>query len=250
MSLYTNLKKTFVVFGIVLALVVPSLASAVVDTQEACAQPLKPGQVVRVPGVSDLLYYITAQHTRMYFAPDTIVNAYPHTFLTWYADFSSVGVATADCMLTYPNDGSINYRPGSRIVQVPPFDMLYIIEPGNVIREIYNPNDKDDDLVVRTLYGHSWKKKIVKPDGIFTDGYTIGEALTTAVPHDGMLIRNRIDPNKTVYLVQNGMYLEVVDTLPSFLARDVHTLNPDVFNTLPLGGMVSWKDIVKNPTQK
>lgn len=146
-------------------------------------------------------------------------------FLTWEANTAKVKKIKYDvCLASYPESGTIMYRPGSKLVK-DPSGTIYAVDIGK-LREI-------SPKVAKALYGSNWKSLVKK---VSSDVVTMygggGNELETAVPHDGMFVK--VKGESGTWYVQDGKLNVLKGKLPKFLSRDIHTVPASAVTDLPV----------------
>jgi len=114
------------------------------------------------------IYYIGADNKRHPFPNESV-------FMSWYCNYSQVKTVTPQDMAAYPLGSAITYRPGLRLVKFPNNPMVYVVQPGRVLRRIV------DEETAKTLFGADWAKQVTDIDETFYTNYAIGEELTSFV---------------------------------------------------------------------
>lgn len=126
-----------------------------VTVTSAASPPTSGGRLIKLScpagaGVNDpcrAVYYVGAQGKR---------HAFPNSkvYFTWYADFSSVEVVTADELSSHPLGKNVTYRPGVRLVKFQTLAKTYAVARGGTLRWITSED------VARSLYGADWNRKV------------------------------------------------------------------------------------------
>ncbi len=120
-----------------------------------------------VKGPTDAVYYY-GQNGKRYVFPNS------KTYFTWYTNFSTVKIITADELASIPLGGNVTYRPGVKLVKITTDPKVYAVSAYGTLRWV-----KTEDSA-RTLYGTDWNKKIDDiPDAFFVN-YTVGADIATA----------------------------------------------------------------------
>lgn len=218
-----------VAWSVGLSAFVPAAAVAAV-----CPE-LESGDLFKVSGNS-AVYLVSPEMKRMYFPNAEVYN-------TWYKDFSGITTIDSSCVDAYPSGGGVNYRPGSRLVKSAVSPSVFAVGPNNMKHKIAN------EATATALYGADWSKLVrVLPD-VFDGNYNVGAELTTAMVHNGQLVKKSGD--STVYFVWEGKTVKVDGTLPSQVAGDVRTVSESVFSSVSMGtNTVTGSTVVSNPSQK
>jgi len=147
---------------------------------------------------SSAVYVLNADMESLYFPNSEVYH-------TWYNNFDNVQVIPSSCINLYPTPENlpvgVNYRPGSMLVKRQIQNDVYAILPGNKLARIGSPE------VAEALYGANWDTKIRDLSASFWVNYSVSDTdLTTAVPHNGMVIT--VD-GTTNYQVVDGMLYQV-----------------------------------------
>jgi len=213
---------TFSVVAMTLAwsLGVSALVPAVAHAEGECPV-LVAGDLVRLTGNS-AVFMLNTSFKRLYF-PNSEV------FHTWYSNFDGVNVLTQTCFNAYTAADSapygVGFRPGSVMVKEEVNNTVYAVTPMGV--KVALPSE----AVATSLYGANWATKVRDINSAWwTTVYpTVGTALTSAVPTEGMLVKKA--GSDATYFVKTGKLSLVSGTLGAATAS-VQTVSDTVFNTL------------------
>lgn len=217
-----------VAWSVGLSAFVPAGAAA------ATCPELESGDLFKIPKNS-AVYLVGPDMKRAYFP-----NA--AEYFSWYKDFSGITTIDPTCVDAYPAGGSVNFRPGSRLVKVAISPSMYAVGPNNTLLKISEAN-------AAALYGANWSKAVVTVADVFFQQYTMGAEITSATLHDGQLVKKAGE--STVYYVWGGKLKMVEGTLPSQVAGDVRTVSAAVFSSVPMdSASVTGSTVISNPTQK
>lgn len=217
-----------VAWSVGLSAFVPAGAAA------ATCPELESGDLFKIPKNS-AVYLVGPDMKRAYFP-----NA--AEYFSWYKDFSGITTIDPTCVDAYPAGGSVNFRPGSRLVKVAISPSMYAVGPNNTLLKISEAN-------AAALYGANWSKAVVTVADVFFQQYTMGAEITSATLHDGQLVKKAGE--STVYYVWGGKLKQVEGTLPSQVAGDVRTVSAAVFSSVPMdSASVTGSTVISNPTQK
>lgn len=218
-----------VAWSVGLSAFVPAGAAA------ATCPELEAGDLFKVSGNS-AVYLVSSEMKRMYFPNAEVYN-------TWYKDFSGITTIEATCVDAYPSGGGVNFRPGSRLVKTPVSPTVYAVGPNNMKHKI------PSEAVASALYGSEWNKLVRNLPDVFDSNYNVGAELTTAMLHNGQLVK--LSGESTVYYVWDGKTVKVEGSLPAQVAGDVRTVSQSVFSSVPAGTTtVTGSTVVTNPSQK
>lgn len=94
-------------------------------------------------------------------------------FFSWYQDFSSVVVISAERMARIPIGRNVTYRPGLRMIKMPDDSRTYAVSKDGILHLI------PDEATARALYGPDWKTFIDDIDPAFFADYEIGAPVTS-----------------------------------------------------------------------
>jgi|GEM_PF-4422961 len=129
------------------------------------ATSIAPGDLIKGP--TDAVYYYGQNGKRFVFP-----NA--KTYFTWYTDFSTVKIITAEELASIPLRGNVTYRPGVKLVKVTTDPKVYAVGANAVLRWVKTEN------VAKVLHGADWNKKVEDiPDAFFVN-YTVGTDIGSA----------------------------------------------------------------------
>ncbi len=218
-----------VAWSVGLSAFVPAAAVAAV-----CPE-LEAGDLFKVSGNS-AVYLVSPEMKRMYFPNAEVYNS-------WYKDFSGITTIDSSCVDAYPSGGGVNFRPGSFLVKSAVSPSVFAVGPNNMKHKL------GSEAVASALYGSNWGKLVrVLPD-VFDSNYNVGAELTTAMLHNGQLVKKSGD--STVYFVMDGKTVKVEGSLPSQVAGDVRTVSEAVFSSVSMdSNTVTGSSVVSNPSQK
>jgi len=220
-------------FGIFLAAII--FVFIPMHTKAADCPTLVAGDLFKVPDNS-AVYLLNSDMQRLYFPHSSV-------YFTWYEDYSAVVEIPNTCVDNYPSPSAppygVNYRPGSKLIKVTISPSVYVVEPGNKKSKI------GSEEVARALYGDDWASKVMDVADVFWPNYsTIGDELTSAIPHNGMLIKKSGSDN--VYFIKNNVrYL--VEGEPRNSVQTVSDLSFDY--VADAYGSITKDSIYSDPTQ-
>lgn len=209
---------------LVWSLGVSALVPLAANAEGACPT-LGAGDLVKLQGNS-AVFLLNSNLERLYFP-----NA--EVFKTWYSDYSGVNNLTQTCFNAYPQTSSapygIGFRPGSVMVKEEVNNTVYVITPNGTKNAI------PSEAVATALYGSNWATKVRDINSAWwTTVYpTVGAALTSAMPSEGMLVKKA--GSASVYFVMDGKYYMVSGTLGA-AAGSVQTVSDSVFATVEDSG--------------
>ncbi len=207
------------VWSLGVSALVPTIANATGE-----CPTLSAGELVRLTG-NTAVFMLNTDYKRLYFPNSEVYH-------TWYSDFSGVNVLTQTCFNNYPAAGApygVSYRPGSMLVKEEVNNTVYAVTPMGV--KVALPSE----AVAAGLYGTNWSTKVRDINSAFwTTIYpTVGTALTSAVPTEGMLVKKAGSDSN--YFVKTGKLYLVSGTLGA-AASSVQTVSDSVFATLEDSG--------------
>ena len=218
-----------VAWSVGLSAFVPAGAAA------ATCPELEAGDLFKVSGNS-AVYLVSSEMKRMYFPNAEVYN-------TWFKDFSGITTIESTCVDAYPSGGGVNFRPGSRLVKTPVSPTVYAVGPNNMKHKL------PSEAVASALYGSEWNKLVRNLPDVFDSNYNVGAELTSAVLHNGQLVKKSGD--STVYYVWDSKLKKVDGSLPVQVAGDVRTVSESTFGTVSMDtATVTGSTLVANPSQK
>ena len=225
---------TFSVVAMTLAwsLGVSALVPSVVHAEGECPV-LSAGDLVKLQGQT-AVFLLNSQMERLYFPNGEV-------YKTWYTDFSGVNNLTQTCFSAYPQTATapygVSYRPGSMLIKEVVSPDVYVVEPNGTKSKIAS------EEIASALYGSDWAKKVRDTDSAwFTTVYPqVGSTVSTAKPHNGMLIKK--SDSASVYFVQDGKLHMVEGTLGA-AAASVQTVLDSVFAMVEDSGTTVTKATV------
>ncbi|PIT87748.1 MAG: hypothetical protein COU31_01225 [Candidatus Magasanikbacteria bacterium CG10_big_fil_rev_8_21_14_0_10_40_10] len=236
---------SFIAGAFAFVLLVGALLLSPQKTQAAECPVLVPGNTFTILGYSYSPVYIVTDDMERKVFPNSSV------YKTWYDTFDSVlppvHPTCADTLYPFPEDEStlVGYRAGSNLVKLAIDNKVYAVLPGNTIAEIKN------EFIAKKIYGTNWISTVkIVPDYEFA-GYIKTEPLTSAVPHDGQILRIKDGNSKRTLYVKNGAAHYISGTLPAFLEEDVRYLDWNIIKRLPIetGVKITVEEIANNPVQ-
>jgi len=118
------------------------------------------GSLIRIPLISSV-YYCGADGKRYVFP-----NA--QTYNSWYKDFSTVKVISADDMSKIVLGGNVTYRPGVKLLKTQIDSRVYAVDHNGLLRLMTTPS------VVTKYYGATWAKNVDDIPESFFINYKIG----------------------------------------------------------------------------
>ena len=166
-----------------------------------CPKDFQPGDLL-LPSGTGKVYLLDENKERMIFPQQEVYNS-------WYSDFLGIHLVSTECLVLYPlrSEGPVlvGYRPGNRILKDAVALYVYVILPGSSIAQVSSPQ------LLESIYGEDWSERIVNADEIAMANYKIGEPLNVTLPHDGMLVRDKDQPeNDSVWYVKDGQLVEIL----------------------------------------
>lgn len=93
------------------------------------------------------------------------------TYLSWYCDFSRVETIPRETLEAIPLGGNITVRPGLHSVKFIGSPIVYVIQPGGVLRAILSEHD------AAKLLGADWVKRVIDIPDLFFGDYRLGRAI-------------------------------------------------------------------------
>ncbi len=145
----------------------------------------------------------------------------------------------AECVADFPVVGTINYRPGSRLVKFVGSATLYAIGPNQMLHPI-------EKSVAKQWYGAGYPSFVRTLAKDKFSQFTVGEAVTADRLNDGALVKQ---VGKTqVYYVKDGQLVKVEGKLRSVLTGKVLVLPAKVFAKLTISSnIVKSTDLTADP---
>ena len=111
-----------------------------------------------------------------YIGRDGKRHSFPNArvFFTWYNNFDTVTIITADMMRNTPIGKNVTYRPGLRLVKFTSVNRVYAVSASLGLRWVTT-----ESLAIN-LFGSDWNTKIDDIDDTFYANYTFGADINTA----------------------------------------------------------------------
>jgi len=202
------------------------------------------GELFKVPNAS-AVYIINDNGNRLYFPNEDV-------FYSWYSDFSGLITIPNECVDNYPAPNKapfgVNYKPGSKLIKTAYNNIVYAVGPSSTKYKIAS------ESVARSLYGENWSKLVaVVPDVFWPNYVNIGDEITSAIPHDGMIVLHEPigTAEKNAYYVHNGKLLKIhndfnrfsfgdnieIIEIPGFIPSyklHIKKINNEIFNSLEI----------------
>ena len=122
------------------------------------------GSLIRMPLISSVYYCGT--DGKRYVFPNS------NTYSTWYKDFSTVKIISAENMAKISLGGNVTYRPGMKLVKIQTDSKIYAVDHNGTLRLIVNPT------IATKYYGISWLKNVEDIPESFFINYKIGNSIT------------------------------------------------------------------------
>jgi hypothetical protein len=183
------------------------------------AATYSPGTLIKEAGKPQI-YYLSIDGKRYH-----VPNA--QTFFTWYRDFRNVKELTKSDIDVYPIGKQIaTVHPGTVLVKFPTGAKVYAVENGAKLRWITT------ESVARSLYGHSWTRRIVHLPSSQTKYYNFGEDITDATEFNRNLVVNKsrtIDSELTQVAYTKAAMAEAVTAKQNSSANTVGGTNVETF---------------------
>src|SRR3989339_833619 len=200
-----------------------SMVAPLVANAEGECPAVEAGDLVKVAGKATV--YVISSDLKRQVIPDEKV------FYTWYKDFSSVKIIAETCLSQFPlTPYYLTFRPGSMLVKSAEAASVYAVLPGGELAHIAN------EQVAAALYGANWYKSAVLavvPDTKLASYPDNGKKVSSATPHDGMLLKRA--ENTQIFYVTGGKLVNVEGALSKVTSGAVRTVSEAVISTLGLG---------------
>ncbi|MDD2656574.1 MAG: hypothetical protein PHQ18_03340 [Patescibacteria group bacterium] len=200
-----------------------SMVAPLVANAEGECPAVEAGDLVKVAGKATV--YVISSDLKRQVIPDEKV------FYTWYKDFSSVKIIAETCLSQFPlTPYYLTFRPGSMLVKSAEAASVYAVLPGGELAHIAN------EQVAAALYGANWYKSAVLavvPDTKLASYPDNGKKVSSATPHDGMLLKRA--ESTQVFYVTGGKLVNVEGALSKVTSGAVRTVSEAVISTLGLG---------------
>ncbi|MBN1326225.1 hypothetical protein JW977_04600 [Candidatus Falkowbacteria bacterium] len=117
------------------------------------------------------VYYYGADGKRYVF-PDQ------KTYMTWYADFSSVKTITDGELATISIGGNVTYKPGAKMIKITTDPKVYAVAANGSLRWVTT------ESIASCLYGSSWGSMVQDvPDPFFVN-YSVGAPINNCTDYD------------------------------------------------------------------
>jgi|GEM_PF-1285660 len=113
---------------------------------------------------SPAVYYLGADGKRYVFPTQNV-------YLSWYKDFSTVKIMSAQDLSLLTIGGNVTYRPGVKMIKIETDPKVYAVDSYGTLRWLKN------EAVAKALYGSNWSSKVDDvPDAFFTN-YQMGTTI-------------------------------------------------------------------------
>ncbi len=117
-----------------------------------------------------------------------------NTYMSWYADFSTVKTVPFSELSSYPIGGNVTMRPGTWLVKITTDPKVYAVEPGGKLRAI------DSEARAMKLWGPMWNKHIVDVADAFFVNYSMGTAISSDMHPTGAVVNYASNPSQWYYI--------------------------------------------------
>lgn len=121
--------------------------------------------------------YVNDPCTTVYFyGNDGYRHAFPNekVYFSWYKDYSTVNIVTADYLASLPLGKNVTYRPGYKLVKFLSVNTVYAVSQGGTLREI------SSESMASALYGTSWNTKVDDISDAFYSNYVFGDEINSS----------------------------------------------------------------------
>jgi hypothetical protein len=143
----------------------------------------------------------TQEDTAVYYVgADGLRHAFPNskTYFSWYCDFGTVQVVSAQTMASIGLGKNVPYRPGIRLVKFLTDPKVYIVTKGGILRPI------PSESFAKQLLGDSWNKQVDDISDAFYTDYQFGaEAANPAEFVATTLAKSVTYPSDSLQIVGN-----------------------------------------------
>lgn len=181
-----SLKKVFSSF-VTLLTVAWSVGVGTFALPSVASAAAMPGDLIKASGPA--VYYYASNGKRYVFPNQT-------TYMSWYADFSSVKTISDAELAAIGIGGNVTIRPGTKLIKITTDPKVYAVTAGGVLHWV------ETEAVAVALFGANWASRVVDvADGFFVN-YTVGSSIASAVHPDGTLVQYA--GSSDVYVVWGG----------------------------------------------
>lgn len=124
-----------------------------------------------------------------YYGADAKRHAFPNerVFFTWYADFDSLVIVSADFMASLTLGRNITYHPGTKMVKFVTVNTVYAVGEDGALRAIGSED------IAASLYGANWNQHIDDISDAFFGNYRFGEDVDTTSDFDADEVESLVD---------------------------------------------------------
>ncbi|MFA6503922.1 MAG: hypothetical protein WCT54_03165, partial [Patescibacteria group bacterium] len=129
----------------------------------------------------------TQEDSAVYFiGKDGKRHAFPNSrvFYTWYTNFDSVIVISADKLASIPLGSNVRYRPGSKMLKFTTDPKTYAVGAHGILRWV-----KTETAAI-SLYGSDWNTKIDDMSDAFFGNYQFGEDINSSADFSPEAVRS------------------------------------------------------------
>ena len=130
------------------------------------------GSLIKLPNDNnsktqhDAAVYYCSKNGKRYVFPNL------GTYLSWYANFSTVTVVSMETMASIPLGGNVTYRPGKEMIKIQSDPKVYAVSRGGLLRWVTT------EAIAVKLYGNDWNTKIDDVSDAFFVNYKMGDPIT------------------------------------------------------------------------
>lgn len=150
-----------------------SMDSPVVVPEPVPSTPPARGALVKLPSDDNVtttfdaaVYEIDGDGKRHAFPTESV-------FFSWYLDFASVQVLSAEKLASYPLGKNVTMRPGTKLLKLTNDPRVYAVYPNATLRWV------PTESAAVSLFGTDWNKKIVDMADVFFTNYQMGTTLAS-----------------------------------------------------------------------
>ncbi len=187
-----TLKKAFSSFVAMMTIVSSVGFGSLGFANAATAATLVAGDLVKASGPA--VYYYGADGKRYVFPNEK-------TYMTWYANFSSVKTITDAELAALTIGGNVTYKPGVKMVKITTDPKVYAVDKGGTLKWV------ESEAIATSLYGSDWNKMIDDVSDAFFVNYTVGASISVAssfVPATVTAAATSIDVDKSLSTAVSG----------------------------------------------
>jgi hypothetical protein len=155
--------------------------TAIINLNSVSCEAVPPTENLQpLPGLNFGQLLKASLSTVYYYGADGKRHAFPtlNTYLTWYADFSTVQKITDEQLAQIPLGSNVTYRPGVKMLKIESDPKVYAVDSHGVLRWVTT------EAIAIGLYGNNWASLVDDISVAFFINYTVGADINNVADFD------------------------------------------------------------------